>query len=61
MLKLHWSEMRTFLNVPYLISIVHIKCLHTIVVCFRTMCLYSEQVEDIEHYSASIGDDLDAK
>ena len=25
------------------------------------MCLYSEQVEDIEHYSASIGDDLDAK
>ena len=21
------------------------------------MCLYSEQVEDIEHYSASIGDD----
>ena len=53
--------MRTFLNVPYLVSIVHIKCLHTIVVCFRTMCLYSEQVEDIEHYSAGIGDDLDAK
>ena len=25
------------------------------------MCLYSEQVEDIEHYGASIRDDLDAK
>ena len=56
MLELHWSEMHTFLNVPYFI-----KCLHTIVVCFRTMCLYFEQVEDIEHYSASIRDDLDAK
>ena len=27
----------------------------------KTMCPYSEQVHDIEHYSASIGDDIDAK
>ena len=50
--------MRTF---PLMIPIVHFKCLHTIVVCYRTMCLYSEQVEYIEHYGASIRDDLDAK
>ena len=45
----------------YLIPIVLIKCLHTIVVCFRTMCSYSEQVEDNEHYNASIGGEFDAK
>ena len=26
-----------------------------------TKCSYSEEVEDTEHYSASIGDGLDAK
>ena len=26
-----------------------------------TMFPYSEQVQDIEHYGASVGDDLDAK
>ena len=26
-----------------------------------TMFPYSEQVQDIEHYDASVGDDLDAK
>ena len=36
------------------ILIVLIKCLHTIVVCFRTMCSYSDQVEDVEHNNASI-------
>ena len=53
----HWSQMRAFLNVP---PIVLIKCLHTIVVCFPT-CSYSEQVEDIELYNASIGGEFDAK
>ena len=45
----------------YLIPIVLIKCLHAIVVGFRTMCSYSEQVEDIEHYNANIGDEFDVK
>ena len=45
----------------YLIPIVLIKCLHTIVVYFRTICSYSEQVEDIEHYNASIGGEVDEK
>ena len=45
----------------YLISIVLIKCLHTIVVSFCTMCSYSEQVEDVEHYNASIEGAFDAK
>ena len=38
----------------YLIPIVLIKCLHTIVVCFHTMCSYSDQVEDVEHNNASL-------
>ena len=43
-------------------QLVPIKCLHTIVVCFRLLCVpYSEQVEDIEHYNASIGGEFDAK
>ena len=50
--------MRTFLNVPLFDTN---KCLHSIVVCFRTMCSYSEQVEDIEHYNASIGCEFDAR
>ena len=47
----------------YLILIVLTKCLHTIVVCFRTMCVcsYSDQVEDIEHNNASVEGDFDAK
>ena len=45
----------------YLILIVLIKCLHTIVVCFRTMCSYSDQVEDVQHNNASIEGEFDAK
>ena len=41
-----------------LIPIVLIKGLHTIVVSFRIICSYSEQVEDIEHYNAG---EFDAK
>ena len=44
-----------------LILIVLIKCLHTIVVCFRTMCSYSDEVEDVEHNNASIEGEFDAK
>ena len=50
-----------FLMSHYLISIVLIKCLHTIVVSFHTMCSYSELVEDIEHYNASIGGEFDVQ
>ena len=45
----------------YLILIVLIYCLHTIVVCFRAMCSYSDQVEDVEHNNASIEGEFDAK
>ena len=47
----------------YLISTVPIKCLHTCVIPFTkiTMFPYSEQVQDIELYGTSVGDDLDAK
>ena len=45
----------------YLILIVLIKCLHTIVVCFRTMCSYSDQVEDVEHNNASVEVEFNAK
>ena len=36
---------------------------HSCVIPFTkiTMFPYSEQVQDIEHYGASVGDDLDAK
>ena len=65
MLQLHWSQMRTFTNVPTL----DINCTYEIfvhrscVIPFTkiTMFPYSEQVQGIEHYGASVGDDLDAK
>ena len=63
MLLLHWSQIRTFLN-NYLLDInrtyqmfAHRSC----VIPFTTMFPYPEQVQDIEHYDASTGDDLDAK
>ena len=55
--------MRTFLNVPllginctYQMS-AHHSCVlaHTLM----TMCPYSKQVQDIEQYGASVGDDLE--
>ena len=57
--------MRTFTNVP----ILDINCTYEIFVHRSceipftqiTMLPYSEQVQDIEHYGASVGDDLDAK
>ena len=57
--------MRTFTNVP----ILDINCNYEIfahrncVIPFAkiTMFPYSEQVQDIEHCGASVGDDLDAK
>ena len=57
--------MRTFTNV----LILHINCTYQMflhrscVIPFTkiTMFPYSEQVQDIEHYGASVGDDLDAK
>ena len=57
--------MRTFLNVP----ILDINCTYEMfahrscVIPYTkiTMFPYSEQVQDIEHYGASVGDDLDAK
>ena len=65
MLQLHWSQILTFLNVP----ILDINCTyqmfahHSCVIPFTkiTMFDYSEQVQDIEHYSASVGDDLTLK
>ena len=57
--------MRTFLNV----QILDINCTcrmlahRSFVIPFTkiTMFPYSEQVQDIKLYSASVGDDLDAK
>ena len=57
--------MCNFLNVP----ILDINCTYQMfahrscVIPFTkiTMFPYSEQVQDIEHYDASVGDDLDAK
>ena len=56
--------MLTFINVPKLDNcnyemIAH----HSCVILFTkiTMFPYSEQVQDIEHYGASVADDLDAK
>ena len=53
--------MRTFLN-NYLLDInrtyqmfAHRSCV------ILSMFPYSEQVQDIGHYDASVGDDLDAK
>ena len=53
--------MLTFLNIPFLDPDVLIKCLHTIVVCFRTMCSYSDQIEYVEHNNASFEGEFDAK
>ena len=41
--------------------LILMKCLHTIVVCFLTMCSYSDQVEDVEYNNASIEGEFDAK
>ena len=57
--------MRTFINVPILDinctyrMFAHLSC----VIQFTkiTMFPYSEQVQDIELYGTSVGDDLDAK
>ena len=57
--------MRTFLDVP----ILDINCTtqmfahRSFVIPFTkiTMLPYSEQVQDIELYGTSVGDDLDAK
>ena len=46
----------------YLISTVLIKCLHTVVAFTKiTMFPCPEQVQDIQHYNTSAGDDVDAK
>ena len=48
----------------YLISTVLQMFVHrSCVILFTkiTMFPYSEQVQDIEHYDTSVGDDLDAK
>ena len=47
--------MRTFLNVPLLDT----NCSYQMFA--HHYFLYSEQVEDIEHYNASIGGEFDAK
>ena len=57
--------MRTFLNVP----ILNINCTYQMfahrscVIPFTkiTMFPYPEQVQDIEHYDTSAGEDVDAK
>ena len=57
--------MRTFINVPILDinctyqMLAHHICM--ILITKITMFPYSEQVQDMELYSASVGDDLDAK
>ena len=57
--------MLTFLNVAILDinctsrMFAHRSCV--IPITKITMFPYSEQVQDIEHYGASVGDDLDAK
>ena len=53
--------MRTFLNVPLLDTNRSYQILHTIVVVFRTMCSYCDQVEDVEHNNASIEGEFDTK
>ena len=65
MLRLHWSQILNFQNIP--IPDINCTCRmfahRTCVIPFTkiTMFPYSEQVQDIEHYGASVGDDLDAK
>ena len=57
--------MRTLLNVPLLginctyQMFAHRNCVFPFTNI--TMFPYCEQVQDIEHYGASVGDDLDAK
>ena len=57
--------MRTFLNVPILdINCTYLMFPHrSCVILFTkiTMFPYSEEVQDIELYGTSVGDDLDAK
>ena len=57
--------MRYFLNVPILdINSTYQMFAHrSCVIPFTniTMFPYAEQVQDIENYDASVGDDLDAK
>ena len=57
--------MLTFLNVPLLEinRTYQMFTQHSFVLPIQLMtkCSYSEEVEDTEHYSASIGYDLDAK
>ena len=57
--------MLTFLNVRILDINYNCRMFehHSCVIPFTkiTMFPYSEQVQDIEHYGASVGDDLDAK
>ena len=59
------SQMRTFLNVPLLgINCTCQMSAHyssVLAYTLMTMCPYSKQVQDIELYGASVGDDLDAK
>ena len=61
----YWSQMLTFLNVPILdINSTYQMFAHrSCVIPFTkiTMFPYSEQVQDIQHYGTSVGDDLDAK
>ena len=62
---LHWSQMCNFLIVP----ILDINCTYKMfahrscVILFTKITLfpYSEQVQDIELYGISFGNDLDAK
>ena len=57
--------MHTFINVPILDinctyqMLAHHSCV--ILITKITMFPYSEQVQDIELYDTSVGDDLDAK
>ena len=56
--------MLTFINVPKLDNCNYkMFAHHSCVILFTniTMFRYSEQVQDIEHYSSSVADDLDAK
>ena len=57
--------MRTFLNVPILDINCTYKmfapCSYMILFTKITLFPYSEQVQDIELYGTSFGDDLDAK
>ena len=53
--------MCTFLNVPLLDTNCSYQTFALHILCLRTLCSYSVQVEDIEHDNASIRDEFDAK